>query len=289
MRQSVINYIAQCTICQQIISATTVPTGLLHPLPIPEAVWDDITMDFITALPVSRGMTTILVVVDRLSKYIHLGALPANFTAAKVAELFVEIVVKHHGFPKSIVSDHDPVFVSTFWRRLFELSGTKLSMSSSYHPQTDGQTEVVNRGLEQYLRAFVQDNPKTWLFFLCWAEFHYNSSLKMSPFQALYGRTPPAIPCCTRTSSSVQAIDDILTQRDQLLLTLKSNLQEAQQRMTCKANAHRRDFEFSVGDLVLLCLQPYRQSTVAARHSNKLSKRFYGPFPVLARIGQVVY
>ena len=95
-------------------------------------------MDFITALPVPRGMTTILVVVDRLSKYIHLGALPANFTAAKVAELFVEIAVKHHGFPKSIVSDRDPVFVNTFWRRLFELSGTKLSMSSSYHPQTNG-------------------------------------------------------------------------------------------------------------------------------------------------------
>ena len=178
-------------------------------------------MDFITALPVSRGMSTILVVVDHLSKYIHLGALPANFTAAKVAELFVEIVVKHHGFPKSIVSNRDPVFVSTFWRRLFELSGTKLSMSSSYHPQTDG-------GLEQYLRAFVQDNPKTWLFFLCWVEFHYNSSfhssLKMSHFQALYGRTPPTIPCYTRTSSSIQAIDDILTQRDQLLLTLKRNL-----------------------------------------------------------------
>ena len=97
-------------------------------------------MDFITALPVSRGMSTILVMVDRLSKYIHLEALQANFIAAKVAELFVEIVVKHHGFLKSIVSDRNPVFVSTFWRRLFELSGTKLSMSSSYHPQTDGQT-----------------------------------------------------------------------------------------------------------------------------------------------------
>ena len=172
-------------------------------------------------LPVSQGMSTILVMVDRLSKCIHLEALPANFTAAKVAELFVEIVIKNHGFPKSIISDRDPFFVSTFWRCLFELSGTKLSMSSSYHPQTDGKTEVVNRGLEQYLRAFVQDNPKTWLFFLCWAEFHYNSSshssLKMSPFQALYGHTPPTIPYYTRTSSSIQAVDDILTQRDQLL------------------------------------------------------------------------
>ena len=147
-------------------------------------------------------MSTILIVVDRLSKYIYLGALPADFTVAKVAELFVEIVVKHHGFPKSIIFDCDPVFVSTFWRGLFELSGTKLSMRSSYHPQTDGKTEVVNRGLEQYIRAFVQDNPKTWLFFLCWDEFHYNSSfhnsLKMSPFQALYGCTPPTIPRYTR-------------------------------------------------------------------------------------------
>ena len=101
MRQSVINYISQCPICQQIKLATIVPGGLLQPLPIPEVVWEDITMDFVATLPVSRGMSTILVLVDRLSKYIHLGALPADFTAAKVVELFVEIIVKHHGFPKS--------------------------------------------------------------------------------------------------------------------------------------------------------------------------------------------
>ena len=111
----------------------------------------------------------------------------------------------------------------------------------------------------------------------------------MSPFQALYGRTPPTIPYYTITSSSIQVVDDILTQHDQLLRTLKRNLQEAQQRMTCKANAHRQDFEFSIGDLVLLRLHPYRQSTIAARHSHKLSKRFYGPFSVIARIGQVAY
>ena len=82
--------------------------------------------------------------VDHLSKYIHLRALPADFTTSKVAKLFMEIVIKHHGFPKSIVSDRDQVFVSAFWLCLFELSGTKLSMRSSYHSQTDGQTEVVN-------------------------------------------------------------------------------------------------------------------------------------------------
>ena len=155
MRQSVINYISLCYIFQQIKSSTAVPIVLLQPLPIPEAVGEDVTMDFVTVLLVSRGMSIILVLVDHLSKYIHLGALPTDFTAAKVAELFVEIVVKHHGFLRSIISDRDPVFVSAFWKCLFELSVTKLSMSSSYHPQTDGQTKVVNRGLEQYLWAFV--------------------------------------------------------------------------------------------------------------------------------------
>ena len=119
-------------------------------------------MDFVTALPVSRGMSTILMVVDRLSKYAHFEALPPYFTVVKVAELFVDIVVQHQGFPKSIVSNCDTVFVSSFWRRLFELSGIKLSMSSSYHPQTNGHTEVFNRGLV----TFQKNNLIVLLFYL---------------------------------------------------------------------------------------------------------------------------
>ena len=114
MRQSVTSYIAHYPICQQIKKSTEVLASLLQPLPISEAIWEDVTMDFMTALPVSRGMSTILMVVDRLSKYAHFRALPPYFTAVKVAELVVDNVVKHHGFPKSIVSNHDMVFVSTF-------------------------------------------------------------------------------------------------------------------------------------------------------------------------------
>jgi len=97
----------------------------------------------------------ILVVVDRFSKATHFGMLPTNISNVKVAELFTSMVCKLHGMPKSIISDRDPIFMSNFWKELFEMSGTKLRMSLTYHLQSDGQTEVVNKMLEQYLRVFV--------------------------------------------------------------------------------------------------------------------------------------
>nr|GEV20053.1 Ty3/gypsy retrotransposon protein [Tanacetum cinerariifolium] len=160
MRKSVEEYIRQCLVCQQTKYSTQATGGYLQPLPTPTAVWEDVSINFITGLPVSKGMSVILVVVDRFSKYAHFGSLPTSFNAHKVAELFLEIVIKHHGIPKTIVSDCDPIFVSKFWTQLFQLSGTQLNRSTAYHPQSDGQTEVVNRGLEQYLRAMVSDRPQ---------------------------------------------------------------------------------------------------------------------------------
>ena len=101
-------------------------------------------MDFVTSLPKSQGFTVILVVVDRLTKYCHLGALDTHYTTPKVTSLFLHMVVKLHGYPRSIVTDRDSVFMSSFWKELFSLSGTRLNFSSAYHPQSDGQTEVMN-------------------------------------------------------------------------------------------------------------------------------------------------
>lgn len=154
-------------------------------------------MDFITGLPQSRDYTVIMVVLDRLSKYAHFAPLPTRFDALRIAHLFVNTVVRHHGFPKTLVSDRDSVFFNAVWEEIMRLSGTKLKFITAYHPQSDGQTEVRNRGLKQYLRAFTADRPSKWVNFLPWAElalncFHH-AALGTSPFRALYSREPPLL------------------------------------------------------------------------------------------------
>jgi hypothetical protein len=166
MRKDVTQFVKSCSVCQQTKPANHSPYGLLQPLPIPDKVWEDVSLDFIVGLPSFQTHTVILVVVDRLSKAAHFGSLPTHFTASKVADLFAKMVCKLHGMPRSMVSDRDPIFLSHFWQELFRLSGTKLRMSTAYHPQSDGQTEIVNKVLQQYLRCFVHDKPSQWGQFL---------------------------------------------------------------------------------------------------------------------------
>jgi hypothetical protein len=174
MRSDIRTYIAECEVCQRHKYKTLSPAGLLQPLPVPDYIWSKLSMDFIDALPNSRGYTVIMVVVDRLSKAAHFVALKHPYTATSVARAFMDNIIKLHGLPKSIVSDRDRIFTSKFWQELFQLQGTKLKLSSGYHPQTDGQTEVVNRCLETYLRCFVSTQPKQWVQWLSWAEYWYN-------------------------------------------------------------------------------------------------------------------
>jgi hypothetical protein len=266
---------------------------LLQPLPIPSQVWEDVSMDFVTGLPHSLGFTVLLVVVDRFSKGIHLGALPTGFTAYKVGDLFTAMVCKHHGIPKSIVSDRDPVFIIRFWTELFKYSGTILRMSSSYHPQTDGQTEVMNRTVEQYFRAFAHDKPSLWARYLPWAEYHYNTSVQAAsgatPFEVIFGKPPPAIPNYLSGSSSVDASDVVLTSRAEILNLLRKKLAKAQLVMKAQADKHRRDDPFAVGDWAYVKLQPYRQTSLSGVMYHKLSKRFYGPYLITSRVGPVAY
>lgn len=162
MTQDVRYLVRHCTVCQASKYDTSALPGLLQPLPVPTEVLVDISMDFITGLPNSNGKEVIFVVVDRLSKYSHFIPLPHSFNAPMVAQVYLDQVFKLHGWPRSIVSDRDHIFLSQFWKALFTLHGTDFLLSSAYHPQTDGQTEVVNRCLEAYLRCMCADSPKSW-------------------------------------------------------------------------------------------------------------------------------
>ncbi|KAJ7957493.1 Ty3/gypsy retrotransposon protein [Quillaja saponaria] len=226
LKQEVKQYVQHCLHCQQNKYQALAPAGLLQPLPIPDQIWEDVSMDFIVGLPKSNRFDTILVVVDRLSKYAHFIPLAHPFTVKKVAEHFCKEVVRLHGIPRSIVSDRDVVFLSNFWQELFKLCKTKLKMSTSYHPQTDGQTEVVNRGLEAYLRCFVQDQPLGWSSYLSWEEYSYNTgyhtSTNTTPFSVVYGRSPPPLYPYMPGETMIADLDQQLIERDQMLQLLKT-------------------------------------------------------------------
>lgn len=160
-------FVSQCHVCQQNKHETVPYPGLLHPLPILETPWKDIAMDFVEGLPSSNGFTVIWVIIDRLTKYAHL-------TAADIATVFIDQVYKLHGLPSSIVSDRDRLFLGHFWHSLFKMVGTSLKLSSSYHPQTDGQSERLNQCIECYLRCMTSKRPKKWVQWISLAEWWYN-------------------------------------------------------------------------------------------------------------------
>ncbi|KAK8362768.1 hypothetical protein V6Z11_A03G124700 [Gossypium hirsutum] len=144
MHNDVRSFVRNCQVCQRMKSDSLAPAGLLQPLPIPQQVFEDISIDFITGLPKSNSKEAIMVVVDRLTKYDHFFALLRHFDCKSIAKIMVQGMVKLHGIPRSIVNDRDPIFVSELWTELAQLQGTDLCMSSAYHLQTDGQTEALN-------------------------------------------------------------------------------------------------------------------------------------------------
>lgn len=162
MKSAVRDFVSTCITCQQAKPDRARLPGLLQPLPVPTAAWQVVSLDFVEGLPRSANVNCILVVIDSFTKYAHFLALSHPYTAASVAKLFLNQVYRLHGLPTALVSDRDKIFTSNFWNELFRFADVKLQMSSSYHPQSDGQMERLNRSMETFLRCFVNACPSKW-------------------------------------------------------------------------------------------------------------------------------
>lgn len=222
-------------------------------------------------LPKVNGKSVILTVVDRLSKYAHFIALSHPYTASSVARAFFSDIVRLHGFPTSIVSDRDPIFTSHVWRDLFKLAGVNLRLSTAFQPQTDGQSEIVNKTIAMYLLCLTGDRPRTWLDWLPWAEFCYNSSfhsaLKMTPFQVVYGRPPPQLLPYTAATARTATVDQLLQDRDEYISDVRERLQQAQAYAKKYYDAHHRPLQFSVGDWVWLRVLHRPMQSLSLEHA----------------------
>jgi hypothetical protein len=192
MKREIAKYVSECDTCQRIKADHLRLAGNLQPLSIPEWKWENICMDFIVGLPrTSLGYNSIWVIVDRLTKSANIIPVAMTYRVGQYAELYISHIVRYHGIPKTIISDRGSIFVAHFWVQLHECLGTHLIRRFAYHPQTDGQMERVNQIIENMLHACVLTDSPKWDKHLPLAEFSYNNSyqesIKMSPFEALYG------------------------------------------------------------------------------------------------------
>jgi hypothetical protein len=251
LAEGVAKYVSTCVACQRNKARRHKPYGLLQPLPVPEKPWHMVTFDFIVKLPkTSRGNDSFCVFVDKLTKLVHFVACKEDVSAKEFAELYVDHVFRLHGLSREFITDRDPRFTSAFWQEVTVLLGTRTVMSSSFHPQTDGQTERVNQTLETYLRHFVSVGLIDWDTLLSRAEFAHNAAvnetIRAAPFELTYGyrpRTPvgEVLEVVHPTSAAfVERLQSSLSLARKLLIA-------AQQRQKALADKRRVDRVYKVG------------------------------------------
>ena len=291
MREHIKKFVRSCHSCQRNKTDTQGVAGLLKPLQIPYSPWTSISMDLITDLPQTKiGHTAILVVVDRLTKMAHFMPCSTTVTAPQVAQLFLDFIVKLHGIPKEIISDRDPRFTSHFWQELCIYLGTKQNLSTPYHPQTDGQTERMNRILEEMLRHFVAANQLDWDQHLSTCEFAINNapqeSTGFSPFYLNYGYNP-LTPGCALSSSKVISVTELHQKLKDNLKLARKHIEAAQQRQKYYHNTKgKRHVVFVENEMVLLSSE---HIGLKGDGTPKLHPKFIGPFKILKRVGELAY
>lgn len=286
------NYVDGCVVCQQYKDSNqkkiTDPTSL----ELPERRWGSLATDFIVNLPKTRdGFDAITTWVDRLTRRVHFIKSKTTDTAVNVADTFFSDIFKHHGLPDSIVSDRDPKFTSEFWKRLMELSGIQLKMSSSRHPQTDGASEIMNRLVENYLRCYCSYHQDDWDTLLPAAEFAYNSSvsddLGMSPFELDLGWSPRnALDFISGYETSVESVDDLKKKLKDSLDDAQFSYKIAKSRQSAEASQRYRNPNYEVGEKVWVNKTLFEDAYSKSQGSKKLSSKRVGPFVITELIGR---
>ncbi|GJS80504.1 putative reverse transcriptase domain-containing protein [Tanacetum coccineum] len=270
MKADIVTYVRKCLTYARVKAEHQRPSGLLVQPEIPEWKWDNITMDFITKLPKSSE----------------------NDPLDKLARLYLNRIVARHGIPTSIICDRDGRFTSNFWRSFQKALGTDISMSTAYHPETDGQSERTIQTLEDMLRACVIDFGKGWVKHLPLAEFSYNNSyhasIKAAPYEALYGRKCRSPVCWAEVGEAQLTGPELIQETTEKIVLIKQRMQAAQDRQKSYADQKRKPMEFEVGDRVMLKVSPWK-GVVRFGKRGKLNPRYVGPFRVLAKVGKVAY
>jgi hypothetical protein len=293
-RSTVQEVIRNCDTCNRSKTGRHQPYGELQPIPVPEKAWETVAMDFITKLPKSKEPLTgtlydsILVITDKLTKYAYFLPYKEESTAEDIAYTFIRVVISQHGVPKQLISDRDKLFTSKFWKALMKALGLNHTLSTAYHPQTDGQTERLNQTLEAYLRSYINYQQDNWVELLATAQMSYNNSplesTGVSPCFANYGiEQPLAIyqGLSTNPAANHKAENMVTIQNE-----MRKELTFLQHRMKAYADSKRlRGPTLQEGDKVYLL----RRNIKTKRPSDKLDWKKLGPFKIEKKISEVNY
>nr|GEU73198.1 putative reverse transcriptase domain-containing protein [Tanacetum cinerariifolium] len=256
-------YVSKCLTFSKVKAEHQKPSGLLVQLVIPEWKWEKITMDFVTKLhKTTSGYNTIWVIVDRLTKSDHFLPIRETDPMEKLMRLYRKEVVTRHGVPVFIISNRDSKFTSLFWKALHMALGTRLGMSTAYHPQTDGQSEKTIQTLKDMLRACVLNFRKGWDRHLSLVEFSYNNSyhtsIKVAPFEALYGQKCRSLVCWAEVRDAQLTGPAIIHETTKKIVQIKSRIQAARDQQKSSTNFRCKLLEFQVGDRVMLKVSPWK-------------------------------